>query len=126
MIVSLAVAGTALRSGLRIRSARRRGLPPPRGGRERHLRLAKAAVAMVSIGFAGGPISAVWLRGFAPFASLHAWLATSAALLMVATAVLGRRLEHGAQQHRELHARFALGAVVLAAAALGTGFVLLP
>src|SRR5512145_874744 len=126
MLVSLGVASAALRSGLRLRRARLRGAPPPRDGRRRHLRLAKTAVAMVLVGFAGGPISAVWLRGFDPFATLHGWLALGAALLFATTAWLGHRLEHGALQWRELHARLAIASLLAAAAALGTGFVLLP
>lgn len=126
MLVSLAVAVAALQSGLRLRRARLRGTPRRRDERSRHLRLAKTAVAMVMVGFVGGPISAVWLRGFDPFATLHGWLALAAVLLFAATAWLGHRLEHGALEWRELHARLALASLLAAAAALGTGFVLLP
>lgn len=126
MLVSLALAAAALRSGLRMRRARLRGLARRPGERRRHLRLAKAAVAMVSAGFAAGLVSAVWLRGFEPLATLHGWLAVVALALFAATAWLGHRLEHGALEHRELHAGFALAALLSAAAALGTGFVLLP
>jgi hypothetical protein len=126
MLVSLAVAAAALQSGLRLRRARLRGTPRRRDERSRHLRLAKTAVAMVMVGFAAGPISAVWLRGFEPFATLHGWLAVLAAALFGATAFLGHRLEHGAQEWRELHARLAIASLLAAAAALGAGFVLLP
>ena len=126
MLVSLAVAAAALQSGLRMRRTRLRGLPRRRDERQRHLRLAKTAVTLVLVGFLGGPVSAVWLRGFEPFASLHGWLALLAAALFAATAFLGRRLEHGALAWRDLHARLALAALLTAAAALGTGFVLLP
>jgi hypothetical protein len=125
MVVSLGFAGAALRSGLRIRTARRLRRAPPPGERPRHLRLAKTAVVLVWIGFAGGPISAVFLRGFDPFASAHGWLAITSALLFVATALTGRALERGGP-NRDRHAMLALSAVAFAAAALGTGFVLLP
>lgn len=126
MLASLAVAAAALRSGLRMRRARRRGLARRPGERARHVRLGKTAVAMVSAGFAAGLASAVWLRGFDPLATLHGWLAMLALGLFAGTAWLGRRLERGALAQRELHARFALAALLAAAAALGTGFVLLP
>jgi Protein of unknown function (DUF4079) len=126
MLVSLALAAAALQSGLRMRRARLRAGPRRAGERQRHLRLAKTAVAMVMVGFAAGLGSAVWLRGFEPLASLHGWLALGAAALFAATAWLGHRLEHGALEWRELHARLAIAALLAAAAALGTGFVLLP
>jgi Protein of unknown function (DUF4079) len=126
MLVALGVASAALRSGLRLRTARRRHRPPPPGERPRHLRLAKTAVVLVWTGFGLGALSAAFLRGFDPFASAHGWLALSAALLFVATALTGRTLERGGQRLRDVHAVLALSSVALAAAALGTGFVLLP
>jgi hypothetical protein len=128
MLVALAFAGAALRSGLRLRTARRLRRAPPPGERPRHLRLAKTAVVLVWIGFAGGPLSAIFLRGFDPFASAHGWLAVTSALLFVATALTGRAMERGAApaRSRDRHAVLALAAVGFAAAALGTGFVLLP
>jgi hypothetical protein len=126
MLASLATAAAALQTGLRMRRARLRGAPRRAGERRRHLRLAKTAVAMVAFGFAAGLASAVWLRAFEPLASLHGWLALSALSLFAATAWLGHRLEHGALALRELHVRVAVAALLAAAAALGTGFVLLP
>ena len=46
--------------------------------------------------------------------------------LFVTTALLGRRLERHDLAPREAHAALALASVLLAAAAFGTGFVLLP
>jgi hypothetical protein len=126
MLVSLALVGAALRAGLRLRSARRRGVPRRIEDRRTHLRLAKTAVSLVLVGFAGGPASAVWLRGFEAFATLHAWLALLAVLLFGTTAWLGHRLEHGALRWREPHAILAIASTFAAAAALGTGIVLLP
>jgi hypothetical protein len=126
MLISLGVAAAALRSGLRLRTARRRRRPPPPGERPRHLRLAKTAVVLVWTGFTLGPLSAVFLRGWDPFASAHGWLALASIALFTATAFIGRRIERGAPNLRDPHAMLALSAVAMAAAALGTGFVLLP
>ncbi len=126
MLASLAVATAALRAGLRMRRARLRGTPRRAADRRRHLRLAKTALCLVGAGFAAGPASAVWLRGWEPFGTLHAGAALLALLLFAATGWLGRQLERGALARRELHAAFGLAAVLAAAAALATGFVLLP
>jgi hypothetical protein len=127
MLISLAIAAAALRSGLRLRTARRLRRAPPPGERPRHLRRAKTAIVLVWAGFTLGPLSAVFLRGFDPLASVHGWLALASLALFTATAVTGRKLERsGAPQLRDPHAILALSAVALAAAALGTGFVLLP
>jgi hypothetical protein len=127
MLISLGVAAAALRSGLRLRTARRLRRAPPPGERPRHLRLAKTAVALVWTGFTLGPLSAVFLRGWDPLASAHGWRALTSVALFTATAVTGRRIERGGSESlRDPHAMLALSAVALAAAALGTGFVLLP
>jgi hypothetical protein len=126
MLASLALAGATLHAGLRLRAGRLRGAPGRAAQRRRHLRLAKLAVPLLLAGFLGGPASAVWLRGFEPFATLHAWVACLALLLFAATGWLGLRLERGALRWRELHALLAVAALLAGAAALGTGFVLLP
>ena len=126
MLTSLALAAATLRAGLRLRSGRLRGARGLGAERRRHLRLAKTSVPMLLAGFLAGPASAVWLRGWEAFATLHAAVAAVAVLLFVATAWLGRRLEHGALRWRDLHALLAVSALLAAAAALGTGFVLLP
>ena len=126
MIASLALAILTLRAGLRLRRARRLGLRRKAADLQRHLRLAKPAVAMILLGFAGGPVSAVWLRGWDAFHTFHAWIAMTAVALYVATAVLGRRLERGRGRPVEAHARLALLATFAAAAAFVAGFVLLP
>lgn len=127
MLLSLAVAFAALRAGLRLRSARLRRAPRPRDAVPRHVRRAKPAVAMLALGFLAGPVSAWWLRGWEPFGTAHAWVGTLAMALFAATAALGWRLERGAARPLvEAHAWLALAASLAAAAALGTGFVLLP
>jgi hypothetical protein len=126
MLAALALSALALRSGLALRSARRRGVRREPGERRRHLARAKPAVAMLVIGFAGGPLSMAFLRGREPFGTAHAWIGTLALALFVAAAVLGRRLEHGRGRSLDAHAALAVLAALTAAAAALTGFVLLP
>jgi hypothetical protein len=126
MLASLALAAATLRAGLRLRAGRRRGAPGLAEARRRHLRLAKRCLPMLLAGFIAGPASAVWLRGWDAFATLHSWIAIVALLLFAATGWLGRRLERGALRWRDIHARLAIAALLAGAAALGTGFVLLP
>lgn len=127
MVLSLALTAAALRAGLRLRSARLRRVRRGAEAVPRHVRRAKPAVAMLGLGFVAGPLSAVFLRGWEPFGTAHAWLGTLAVALFAATAALGLRLERrGTRPAVEAHAWLALGACLAAAAALGTGFVLLP
>jgi hypothetical protein len=96
MALSLALAMLALRAGLALRRARR-GLGARRpGARRTHLRLAKPAIALLLVGLLAGPPSAVALRGWDPFGTLHGWLGLLAAGLFAAAFVLGRRLARSA------------------------------
>ena len=126
MLASLALALLALRAGLRMRSARRLGAA--RDGRTfaRHLRLAKLALTLLPLGFAAGIASAVWLRGWDALGSAHGWVASGALALFFATGWLGRRLELRESEARDAHALLGVLAALCAAAAFGTGFVLLP
>jgi hypothetical protein len=126
MLASLGLAGVAWRAGMHLRAVRMRRARPRPGDRRRHLRLAKPAVALLALGFAGGPASMVLLRGNQAFTTAHAAAASLALLLFVATGVLGLRLERGAHSAREAHAIVGTIALLAAIAALGTGFVLLP
>ena len=126
MAASIVLAGMALRIGLGLRAARRGRAPRRAGARARHLALAKPAVAMLLVGFVGGPLSMVWLRGREPFGTAHAWIGTLAIALFVAVAVLGRRLERGRGRPVDAHALLAGLAMLVAAVAALTGFVLLP
>jgi hypothetical protein len=126
MLLALALAAQALRSGLALRTARRRGRPPRPAERRAHLRVAKPAALLLLVGLPLGPLSAVWLRGLDAFGTLHAAVALLAAALFAAAAWLGHALEHGAVARREAHAAVALAAVLAGAAAFATGFVLLP
>jgi hypothetical protein len=126
MASCLLLAGLALRAGLEMRRARLAGARPQRGVRRRHLRLAKPAVALVLVGFIGGVVSSVLLRGWQPFDRLHGWLGLISTALFFAAFILGRRLER--HQGRPVHAHGLLGALAMlfAAVAFAAGFVLLP
>jgi hypothetical protein len=126
MVASLGVVALALRAGLRLRRARfGRGPRAPDLLRD-HLRFAKPAIALVCAGFLSGPISAVWLRDWTPFATFHAWLGLIAAALFLAVAVLGWRLERRRGRPVDAHATLAGLAVLAAAVAVVAGLVLLP
>ena len=126
MVASLLLAGAALRVGLSIRRARATRKPPPRDARAAHLRIAKPAIAMLVPGFLLGIASSVWLRGWEPFATFHGLVGFAAAVLFVATAFYGRRLERGDASARAAHAWLGLVAMAGAALAAFAGFVLLP
>jgi hypothetical protein len=126
MSVSIAIAVLAARSGLRMRSARRLGTRRDPTARTLHLRRAKLAVSLIAIGFAGGPLSMAFLRGRDPFETAHAFVATLALALFVATALIGRRLERGRSRSLDLHALVAALALLAAGVAAMTGWVLLP
>lgn len=126
MVASLGVAGLAARAGLALRRERVRGARRTPGGRERHLCYAKPAVAMVAVGFLGGPPSMWWLRGREPFDTVHALLGCTALALFLAAAVLGHRLERGRGRPLDAHAACGAAALLLALAAAVAGFILLP
>ncbi len=77
-------------------------------------------------GFAAGPASMAWLRGERPFGTAHALAGCVAAVLFVATAILGRRLERGTGRPVDAHALLGVLALLAAAVAAVAGFVLLP
>ena len=126
MGVAIALCALALRAGLVLRGSRLGRCRRTPAERRRHLRLAKPAVALVCVGFVGGPLSAVWLRGWAPFGSFHAWLGLLAVGLFAAAALLGHRLETGRSRSFDLHALLGGLGVLAAAVAAVAGFVLLP
>jgi len=126
MIVSLALVALALRAGLEMRRRRHAGA---RRGRQlvlRHLRVARPAVIMIALGFAGGPLSAWLLRDWAPGRTFHAGLGALAAALFVSAGVLGQRILKGRSRAVDAHGWLGLAAVLLAALASVAGFVLLP
>jgi hypothetical protein len=81
---------------------------------------------MISLGFVAGIASSLWLRGWDALGTAHGVVASGALASFLATGWIGRRLERGESRAVEWHARLAGLSVLLAAAALGTGFVLLP
>jgi len=109
-----------------LRRARRLGQRRTADAYRRHVRLAKPALLLLALGFAGGIASALWLRGWDAFETAHGLVASAALAALLATGALGWRLEHGRSRAVEWHARLAALSVLLAAAAIGTGFVLLP
>lgn len=133
MLVTVALAGLALRSGLALRRGRlgvapvQPGVPPRRSDqRRRHLRLAKPAVVLALLGFALGVGSSVWLRGWEPLASFHGLVALAVAVLFTSAAVVGHRIEEGHSRAFDVHAVLGGLAVLLAAVAAVAGFSLLP
>ncbi|MGH0033357.1 MAG: DUF4079 family protein [Myxococcota bacterium] len=125
MVLSLLLAFAALRLGLRIRRARA-ARTPLRAVRAAHLRVARPAVVLLVAGLVGGPLSAVWLRGWEPLRTFHGVAGLLAGALFVVAAVQGRRLERGDGGARAAHARAAALASLVAAVAAVAGFVLLP
>ena len=126
MIATLTLAAAALRTGLRMRSLRRRRTRREGGALDRHLRFAKPAVSMAAVGFAAGPLSMLWLRGRDAFDTAHACAGVVALLLFAATGILGRRLERGRGTPLDAHALLATLALLAGAVCAVTGFVLLP
>ena len=124
MSVGLLLAVVALRLGLALRSARRARRPIGAEARRRHLRVAKPAVAILLVGFLGGPASAVWLRGWEAFGTFHSVLGVLAAFFFLSTGIEGRRLERGGGD-RDRHALLAVVAVLFGGCAAFAGFVLL-
>ena len=125
MVVTLSLVVLALRAGLAIRKRRLAGLPRKPDWMRRHLRFAKPAVGLAMLGFAGGGVSAIWLREWEPLRSLHGGLAIVAVLLFGVTAWLGQRLESG-EGAAARHGALGLIATLVALLAAMAGFVLLP
>lgn len=126
MVAALVMSGVALRHGLALRRSRRFRTRRAAGLREAHLRFAKPAMAMVLLGFCAGPISAVWLRDWAPLRNFHGWVGVVVAALFVATAVVGRRLERGRSRAFDAHALAGLLAMLAALVAAVAGFAITP
>jgi hypothetical protein len=125
MSVGLLLAIFALRLGLRLRHGRLTRQPSAVALRRLHLRVAKPAVVLLLVGFVGGPLSAVWLRGWEAFGTFHSALGGLAAVFLLVTGLEGRQLERGAGD-RDRHALLAVLAVLFGGVAAFAGFVLLP
>jgi len=126
MVLGIALAFLAMRAGTRLRRARTQGGRRTKAMRDAHLRIAKPAVAVVLIGFAGGLASAWLLRGWTPLENFHGWLGLSVALLFGSAAAIGHRIEEGKSRSYDAHALLGGLALLGAAVAAVAGFVLLP
>jgi hypothetical protein len=129
MLVALVMAGVALRAGLEMRRRRRRKQPTKRGLLAAHLRMARPAVLLMLVGGVGGPLSAVWLRDWSPFGTLHGWLGVLTAALLASAGWLGLRMQQGRLRRDEgasLHGMLGTLGLLVAAVAAVAGMVLLP
>jgi hypothetical protein len=131
MVLGLTLAALALRAGLGMRTRRLRAAPREGSLLRSHLRVARPAVALLLVGFGGGPLSAWLLRDWRPFGTLHAWLGLAAALLFGTAGWLGWKLQTGRVRgdRRRLVSRHGLiGTLALLGGALTAvaGMVLLP
>ncbi len=126
MLGSLAVALLALRAGLELRRLRQRGQERGADLVVRHMKLAKPGVVLVCLGFVGGPISAMWLRDWRIFSTLHAFLALLSLGLFIAAGLLGVKLSQGRSRAVDAHGWLGLLAALAALVATVAGFVLLP
>jgi hypothetical protein len=128
MLVLLVLAVWVLRLGLGVRRARLSGR---RADSARHRAVARWVVPLLVVGWGAGLGSILWLRGLAPFESVHFPLATAAVLGMAAAGVLGfvleRRIRPAAlPAARRAHALLGAGGLLLALAAAIAGMAILP
>lgn len=125
MALTLLLVALALRAGLAQRRRRAKGLRRNSELLRRHLAYAKPAVAFVMLGFVGGAISSVQIRGWDAFASLHGLFGIAVMLLFVTAAVLGRQAKRG-QASAALHGLVGVIATLFGAVTAMAGFILLP
>lgn len=126
MLVGVGLALVTARLGLEIRKRRAAGRLIGADLRRRHLRLGKAAILFVLVGFALGPSSMLWLRDRPAFDSLHGVLGIVGAGLFAWTGHSGRALARGDQSVRGLHRGVAAASIGTALLAAVAGFTLLP
>ena len=126
MVGVLVGLGLTLRLGLALRRRRLSGASLGRDAVGRHVRWGRPTVALLIVGFLAGAASAFWLRGWSPIGTLHGGLAVVIALVFIAVAWLGWRLQKGRSRAATVHGGLALVGVALAALAALAGFVLLP
>ena len=126
MAASLTLAALALRVGLALRRSRRGVGRRTSLNRRAHLRLAKPAVGLLLVGFVAGPVSVLAVRDWTPLRTFHGGLGVLVAGLLIATALLGHRLETGRSRRFDAHALLGMLALLAAAVAAVAGFILLP
>lgn len=119
-LAALALLAWAASLGLRSRE---------RGGaalRARHARLAPSALGAMLFSFAFGAASTwLWRRDLELASGFHFWLGVGISLLLVATALLSRRVPHDATARR-LHPALGMLALLLAALQVFFGLGLVP
>ncbi len=129
MTLCLGVLFYVLRLGTKMRTRRLAELPREVSLVRLHLRLAKPAVAFAMLGFVGGSVSAVWLRGWGVLESFHGLLGGVVVVLFGLTAIYGRTAERGAGRDGSdagLHGLLGVLSMLVAALSAIAGFVLLP
>jgi len=126
MVLALALVVLALRRGLELRRRRHRGLGGRRALVAAHVKVAKPAVILISIGLLGGPVSAVWLRDWEVLRTFHGAMGVLAAAGFAVTGWMGWQLQRGRSRRVDVHGWLGLIAFLAAAVAAVAGFVLLP
>lgn len=126
MVVALGLVFLALRAGLAMRRRRQRGAGKAPGQQARHVALARPAVLLAAVGLVSGPLSALLLRDWTPFRTLHSGLALAAGGLLLLTGFLGLKLARGKSRAAEVHGWLGVWAALAAGLAAFAGFVLLP
>ena len=113
-------------TGMRLRERRVKKKPTPKEHKDRHTRIAQPFVLLFFAGFIAGPLSAVYIRGFAPMNSAHGWLGAAALLLFATAGSLGMGLKQGRSSRAAVHGLLAVLGAMLALAAAIAGIELLP
>jgi hypothetical protein len=125
MVACLGLVYLALKSGLAMRRLRQRAGSRDFALLRRHLAMAKPGVALAVLGFVGGGVSSVTLRGWELLESFHGIAGAVVVILFSVTAVFGRRAERG-EGDPAVHGLLGVFAVLIASLAAVAGFVLLP
>ena len=124
MIITVGLLALVFKEGVSLRQARLQGSSSR--NRSLHTRLAKIVTGLILVGAISGPISAVRLRGWDAFESVHSRITLSVVSVCILTATLGWLLEHHQFQRPAVHGWLGLLTLLGATAAFVTGFVLLP
>ena len=101
--ISLLLAFLVFRDGFAQRTQRLRRIQAPPEKRPRHIKLGPWSSALMLISAAGGILSAVFLRKWAPLATFHGKLGVATALVFALMWWLGRRLVAGEKELANRH-----------------------
>ena len=124
MIITVGLLALVFKEGVSLRQARLQGSSSR--NRSLHTRLAKIVTGLILVGAISGPISAVRLRGWDAFESVHSRITLSVVTVCILTATLGWLLEHHQFQRPAVHGWLGLLPLLGATAAFVTGCGLLP